>query len=175
MEITKEAVEATAKITTDGGWEIMIPLAPVPASRLRVGRWGTYYPKTYTKWKNEAARLLSRVIYSMCKPTEDAVYVAVHTVTKRPQKLVRRMPRPDVDNYVKAALDAITTAGFVWVDDNQVEVALTTKRYADEGEQPHTYIRVADDMENLLFPPAEDSEDVYALPARFRVSLEELK
>ena len=149
----------------DDWWGVYLPIAPVPAARPRVGRWGTYYPKTYQKWKSEAAELL-RPFWNDEDPTEDALCVAVHAVAKRPKKLTRPMPRPDVDNYVKAALDAITGGGFIWNDDSQVEVLLATKRYAEVDEEPHTFIYVCRDPEHLLTGLTDKGEDVKIMHAK---------
>ena len=37
---------------------LTLPLTPVPASRPRVTRWGTYYGKRYTQWREEAENLV---------------------------------------------------------------------------------------------------------------------
>ena len=37
---------------------LSIPLNPVPASRPRVSKWGTYYPKRYATWKKDALKHL---------------------------------------------------------------------------------------------------------------------
>lgn len=46
------------------------------------------------------------------------------------------MTRPDVDNYVKGFLDALT--GFLWDDDNQITDIIAYKRYAKVGEEGYT-------------------------------------
>lgn len=153
----------TNLVNVNGGkWEVIIPLAPVPASRPRVGRWGTYYAPTYKRWKAEAAELL-RPYWGTDTATMDAVYVYVEAVAKRPQKLTKQYPHPDVDNYVKAALDAITGAGVIWGDDKQVVMLFAYKRYALPDEEPHTRV-VASLLDDIEFPTA-DNGDVYSLPA----------
>lgn len=122
------------------GWIITIPLPPVPASRPRVSKWGTYYLKTYATWKAEAERLLSE--YKVPGLLEKAVHVEVHSFAKRPKKLTRPYPRADVDNYAKAVLDAITKSECLWKDDDQVIQLTTTKRYAEPGEEPCTRVYI---------------------------------
>lgn len=156
-------------IPEEGVWEVYLPIAPVPAARPRVSRWGTYYPKTYREWKASAAGLL-KPFWKEGSPTDETVCVSVHAVAKRPQKLTRPLPHPDVDNYVKAVLDVITGSQLVWQDDRQVAYLWATKRYADAGETPHSFIRVTVDEARLF---SEADVDVYDLPARFRVPYEE--
>lgn len=53
------------------------------------------------------------------------------------------MPIGDVDNYAKAALDAITSAD-IWADDKLVVEMTVRKRYTEGHEQPHTFITIQD-------------------------------
>lgn len=151
----------------EGEWEVYLPLAPVPAARPRVSKFGTYYPKTYKNWMKDAAALL-QPFWNKADPVSDPVFVKVHAVVKRPQRLTRVLPRPDVDNFAKAALDAITKAQLIWMDDDQVQVLHATKRYARQGEEPHTFLFASVDPESwdLQLSPS----DAYALPV---VSLED--
>jgi Holliday junction resolvase RusA-like endonuclease len=119
-------------------WIVRIPLAPVPASRPRVSKWGTYYLKTYATWKKEAERLLGNCAGQGM--TERPVRVLLQAIAKRPKRLTRSHPRPDVDNYAKAALDALTVCQCVWKDDDQVIELTVHKRYAAENEEPCTII-----------------------------------
>jgi Holliday junction resolvase RusA-like endonuclease len=105
-----------------------------------VTRWGTYYSKTYKTWKAEAEEFLSD--YSVPDLFTAPVLAAVSVVVKRPKKLTREYPRPDVDNFAKAALDALTVAECVWKDDDQVVKLIVQKRYAELDEAPHTHIHI---------------------------------
>lgn len=126
---------------TEGRWEVYLPLPPVPAARPRVSRWGTYYPKTYANWKKQAEQQLAAT--GVRENVDGPVYVCAHAVVKRPAKPTRDYPYPDVDNFAKAALDAITKSGVLWVDDHQVVVLHTSKRYARPGEEPHTLLQIS--------------------------------
>tara|TARA_B100000700_G_scaffold294041_1_gene355615 strand:- start:475 stop:849 length:375 start_codon:yes stop_codon:yes gene_type:complete len=107
---------------------LQIPVTPVPASRPRVSKWGTYYGKTYSKFRKEA------------KPAVEGAYggeplrcgLEVHAIfyCKRPKTTKRRDPRGDVDNYVKAILDSCN--GIVWDDDDQILRLTASKRWEDE-------------------------------------------
>ncbi len=158
----------------DGWWEFYLPHPPVPAARPRVSKWGVYYPKTYRTWRLDTDASLARFERPVTT-VRGPVYVTVYSVCKRPKKLTRELPRGDVDNYSKAVLDAVTRTGLVWKDDDQVKILLTGKRYAEEGEEPHTYIvaslsssAVSGDMPT----PSECGDDVYDLPPEDRESLD---
>ncbi len=161
-----------------GRWEIYLPLAPVPAARPRVGRWGTYYPKTYAAWRKETATMLS-VPDALRELEEGPLFVGIYSVCKRPQRLTVPLPRGDVDNFSKGVLDAITQSELVWNDDSQVEILVTGKRYAEVGEGPHTYVRISKAAADIdlatLYESHQVGEDVYDLPASSRVSLEEME
>ena len=53
---------------------------PVPASRPRVTRWGTYYGKNYTRWRKAADDLLKEAKGLHDEP------IAIITVNKRLKK-----------------------------------------------------------------------------------------
>lgn len=42
--------------------------------------------------------------------------------------------KPDIDNLAKLVLDAVTKAGTVWYDDNQISYLNLTKRYGVEAK-----------------------------------------
>lgn len=114
-----------------------ISQAPVPASRPRVTKWGTYYPKTYKDWKDKASGFFSKPAAVASGP----LHVQLEVICKRPQKLTTDIPVGDVDNYAKAALDAVNDAG-IWGDDKQVVSLHVVKRYAGKGEEPRTHIEI---------------------------------
>jgi Holliday junction resolvase RusA-like endonuclease len=151
----------------EGEWVVCLPLAPVPAARPRVSRWGTYYPKTYRAWIAEAGALLAPLVAGDA-PTEEPVSVVVHSVARRPAHPAREYPRGDVDNYTKAALDIITKSRLIWKDDTQVTILLSTKRYARPGEEPHTIIQAVLDKKQIF--KFRTGEDIYDLPKEDRIS-----
>ena len=159
-----------------GGWELYIPVAPVPAARPRVGRWGTYYPKTYQRYMREMDDTLLPLLVGS-EPTSNTVHVSVHVVAAKPKAGKLSAPIGDIDNYMKAALDAVTKSQIIWRDDKQIVTAQGTKRYAVPGERPHTLIRVSTNMEDIWIdePLAGLGEDVYDLPPSMRVSLDWLR
>ena len=156
--------------------EVFLPLNPVPASRPKIGRYGAYYGKRYSSWKHSAESMFSLLAVGV-KPTDDDFHVAVHSVVLKPRTGTLPHPLGDVDNFVKAPLDALTKAQLLWHDDKQVVTLLATKRYSLPDETPHTYIRSATSLSALwMGDNGHDpiggwvaGEDVYDLPPSFRV------
>ena len=163
---------------TDGEtWELYIPVSPVPASRPRVGRWGTYYSKNYQLWMRQVDDLL-RPLRAAATAVDDDIHVSIHTVCQKPKTGKLKVPVGDWDNYAKAACDAVTRSGLIWLDDRQIVTGAATKRYALGSEAPHTFIRASVSMAGVwLADPLAglDSEDVYALPPSMRVPLDLLR
>lgn len=114
-------------------------LAPVAASRPRVGRWGTYYSKGYSTWKAEAEKLAADA-YKGRKPEDGPLMVLVECVVEKPRTSKLEFPKPDVDNLAKGPLDAITKCKAVWNDDTQVVGLAVFKRFAAPDETPGTRI-----------------------------------
>lgn len=122
--------------------EFIIPLAPVVASRPRAvrGRCAFYLPK-YQAYRDQSADALSIVVRDLPKMGDSPLAVDMEFVCPRPKRPANPFPVGDIDNFAKAALDAVTKAG-LWDDDDQVVEASARKRYAKAGEQPHTRVRV---------------------------------
>lgn len=121
---------------------VLFPVNPVPASRPRVTRWGVYYGKTYKKWMAEVERVVGLSSPSDFSMTTRPLLVVNENVVEKPRTSEREYPRGDVDNYAKAALDAITKHQLAWQDDDQVVALLAIKRFAEPGELPHTKTRI---------------------------------
>jgi len=115
--------------------KIFIPVAPVPASRPRISKYGNYYPKTYTEFRKYLYKELKKYQgkYDAVKKAEFKVTLEI--ICKKPKKPSNPYPRGDVDNYAKGYLDGITYAGLFWDDDIQVTQLNISKRYQNEGEE----------------------------------------
>jgi crossover junction endodeoxyribonuclease RusA len=87
-----------------------------------------YYPADYQKWK-EAAR--DALAYEGA-PLQGPLRVSIACQVERPKTTKLPAPKPDIDNYVKSVLDAMTQAG-VWDDDSQVEHISAAKGWGDSG------------------------------------------
>ncbi len=124
---------------------IVIPGLPVPKARPRAtvigGAARLYTPGTTRAWE-AAAKLAARSAMAKAPPREGALFlsVTVHlpvpqswSKAKRADALAGRVhptARPDLDNYVKAALDALN--GEAWRDDAQVVWMTCAKVYDAE-------------------------------------------
>lgn len=113
--------------------------APRPRTRVIQPRHGgraiatVYNPKEYTDWGNKVAELIGHEIaFSEIPQLTGPVTVGLVITVKRPKTSKLSAPKPDVDNYAKAVLDAMTKAG-VWGDDAQVEFLAVKKQWGDEG------------------------------------------
>lgn len=145
-------MKTSSKVVTraPGGFTIRLPFPPTPASRPRVTRWGTYYTKTYKAYRALADKAIPR---SSKPPLEGNLRADVEFVCHRPKTTKRINPRGDIDNYMKAILDAITgekptkkkpnvkPKGY-WLDDDQIVYVIARKRFANGDEQPHTRITI---------------------------------
>lgn len=136
---------ASSKVVTRqrGGFTITLPFPPVPASRPRVTRWGTYYAKTYKAYRELADKAIPR---SSNPPLQGNLTAHVEFVCLRPKTTKRINPKGDIDNHCKAILDAVTGTkkspkGY-WRDDDQIIHLHATKRFAEQGEHAHTRITV---------------------------------
>lgn len=121
----------TTSSDTPLGYGVVLRCNPVPASRPRVTRWGTYYGKTYKAWRE----LADRELPAAPRCASGHLHVELEFAVRRPKTTKRTNPRGDVDNYAKAMLDAMTKKNY-WGDDDQIVSLLCTKRFTSEGEEP---------------------------------------
>jgi len=91
------------------------------------------------------------------EPFNLPVRVWVRFAVPRPKTSKLVQPKPDLDNYLKALLDALTRAGNVWEDDHLVADIQATKVWTDQptGGTVVT-VGLLDDLE-----PAEHDDDDY--------------
>ena len=111
---------------------------PVPASRPRVSRWSTYYPKKYTKFKKDMEALTSELETTL---SEKPVSVELEFGIMMPKSWSKKKREElnntycsnnsDIDNYIKAILDSLN--GIVYIDDKQVVELFAKKIYSEEG------------------------------------------
>lgn len=131
------------------GFTLELRLKPVPASRPRVTRWGTYYLKTYKEYKDAAHAAIP-----VCK--EDTLTcelgATIEFVCHKPKTTTMVSPRGDIDNHMKAILDAVVGTSATKKqpcqlkhyikDDELISHVDARMRYAEPGEEPHTVITI---------------------------------
>lgn len=116
--------------------QIQIGLNPVPASRPRVSKWGTYYLKTYSGWR-KAAKL---IIKSVEVNTPNPLIVVIENRIVKPRTSKKLWPRGDVDNYAKAPLDILNKK--LWVDDDQIQALWVDKVFVKTLEEAKTILTI---------------------------------
>ncbi len=72
---------------------------------------------------------------------EGNLNVTLDLVCHKPKTTKRDNPRGDIDNYIKAVLDALTKKGY-WNDDDQIIHIYAHKRWPNPKEDPHFRVRI---------------------------------
>ena len=97
-----------------------------------------YNPAEYSAWKKAAADAVNDELDLVLAdlppetfPLHGPVTVGLIVTVKRPKTTKLDHPKPDVDNYAKSILDAMTQAK-VWDDDEQVAFLAVQKKWGDE-------------------------------------------
>lgn len=90
-----------------------------------------YSPKEYAAWQKDAGAALGAVASPYF--FEGPVLVELLVELPRPKTTKLTAPKPDVDNFAKSVLDAITKDGRFWSDDTQVVTLYITKAWGLEG------------------------------------------
>lgn len=121
--------------------DLWVPVAPVPAARPRVSKWGTYYPATYERFRKDCAEWFAGQQGPGVVMT-GPLSVSLECVCPRPAKPTNPYPKGDVDNLAKGPLDAITKTKKFWGDDKQIVGLSVTKRYAAKDEAPGYRINI---------------------------------
>lgn len=114
-------------------WQTTIPLAPRPAPRPRVTKHGVFHPKWYDEWRADFGRLITGSV-KFRKPVAVSIVFTVDSVrveisddeggvsVPEGSRVVVRGLRGDLDNYVKAVLDALQDRGVLTNDSLVVEL-----------------------------------------------------
>lgn len=110
---------------------------PVPASRPRVTRWSTFFPKKYTQFKEDMKLALNDVQFIPQTGNlyvELTFYVAIPKSWSKKKKAAKEGKycdnNADIDNYCKAILDSLE--GIYFENDNQVVMIRAIKRYSSD-------------------------------------------
>lgn len=111
--------------------QLRLDLEPAPASRPRMSRGRVYYAPKYSRFKAAARRLMPAVAdqAGIERPLRCPLYVDVEIHVTKPKSTKLAKPKPDVDNYAKAALDAGN--GILWEDDYLIVDLRVSKHWTD--------------------------------------------
>jgi len=126
--------------------KLFLNYTPVPASRPRVTKWGTFYSKKYNDYKNKIKHDIQK------KFLNDNDYQKAEKTTALNIKIIFKFPfpksyskkkrleikennylhliKPDLDNLEKAILDGMNE--IVYNDDSQICELSSSKRYTEE-------------------------------------------
>lgn len=119
---------------------LTVPVEPMPAPRPRFSKTGfAFMPKEYQLC---SAKMLDYFLRQIPPGTvhEGPVALLIESVRTRPKTTKLIIPRGDTDNLAKTPMDALTKAQRAWVDDNQVAVLISTKRWTRPGEAAGVHI-----------------------------------
>lgn len=106
--------------------EFIIPTAPVPKGRPRLGRRGRVF--TPKRTKNYEMVVAANAIAAGVKSTDQPVEMEIHFYMKTPTSA-------DIDNLVKSVCDSLN--GIAYVDDRQVMRLVAAKH---PSKKPHTTV-----------------------------------
>ncbi len=121
---------------------LVLPVEPRPASRPKVTKYGTYFGKPYTIFRQTAQPYANA--YKERPPIQGPVVILIEIVCTKPKTGKLKHPRGDVDNYTKGVMDVLTKSNNFWRDDVQVVALHAYKRYCDpltdETAASHVYL-----------------------------------
>lgn len=120
-------------------YKLKFDIDPVPASRPRVTRWGTYYGKKYKNFKKEMSEAVPT--YHPTKVLEGLIFADMTFFIPVPKSWSNKKKQSkiggycdnnaDLDNYEKAILDSLN--GHYFIDDRQIVEQSSRKMYAERG------------------------------------------
>lgn len=115
----------------------------------RGGKASVFDPGTADGWKHLV--VLAAASQQPKEPIDEMVAMSIIFLLPRPKRLCTKKAsalhlvpctsKPDLDNAVKAVLDALTQAGW-FKDDALVYSVFVEKYYADQGARPGANIRI---------------------------------
>lgn len=126
-----------------------VPGRPVPKERPRMTKAGhTYTPRKTREYESRVAEKY-RIAAALAGATitDKPIVLVMNAVFRipgsarrktKPDKIKDREPyvyRPDLDNLDKCVRDALN--GLAWVDDQQVYLTLSSKKYSKDWEGVH--------------------------------------
>lgn len=118
---------------------------------VRGNRAGVYDPGTANDWKSEIKmqarnKMIGHDLFTgpvelfvSCRMPRPKSHFKRNILRENAPSWVEK--KPDVDNFAKAVMDALTNAQ-VWSDDKQVARLIVEKRYLKPGQSPHAWITI---------------------------------
>jgi Holliday junction resolvase RusA-like endonuclease len=116
--------------------KVVFYVAPVPASRARVTRWSTFFPKKYTQFKEDMKIALGDTHIT---PSKKLIYAQLDFFVHIPKSWSKKKKalkngrycdnNADIDNYIKAILDSLE--GTYYENDNQIVMIRGRKFYSE--------------------------------------------
>ena len=125
-------------------YTFVIPGKPVAKGRPRFAMRGikaiAYTPDKTKQWERDA-KLIIKAGMNGKPPLEGPIYTEFCFCMPKPKKLKRihHTIKPDIDNFVKNAFDAMN--GIVFIDDAQITRITAFKEYSDD---PRVVIHVTE-------------------------------
>ena len=99
--------------------EFVLDIVPIPKGRPRLGRFSTYTPERTREYENALKREFNKYAPKIIFETPLRLYVEFVLIRpKKPKFLKWPGVKPDVDNFLKAVLDAGND--ILWVDDSLI-------------------------------------------------------
>jgi len=119
-------------------YRVVFNIAPCVASRARVTRWNTYFPKKYTAFRKNLSAII-KDLHPTC--TKDLLYVKIDFHVQIPKSATKKQKselegklchnNADIDNYIKATLDSCE--GYYYQNDRQIVMLKARKLWSNEG------------------------------------------
>lgn len=88
-----------------------------------------YTDKPYREWLDKTAAVVAAQHVPAEWDKSGPIEMDVRFQVLKPKTSKLLYPKPDIDNYEKSIMDAITQAGHVWDDDCQVVELSSSKRF----------------------------------------------
>jgi len=123
--------------------KVVFYVAPVPASRPRVTRWSTFFPKKYTQFKEDMVMALGNTTFI---PSTKLIYAQLDFYVQIPKSWSKKKKtlkngrycdnNADIDNYCKAILDSLE--GTYYENDKQIVMIRARKFYSETPRIEYT-------------------------------------
>lgn len=121
-------------------YKIVFKIDPVPASRPRVGKWGTYYNQTYAQFQSDMAwhmKSIKKTLFTEPLRLDVTFWKKIPASYSGKQKELLHgtycVSNMDLDNLEKALYDSMN--GHVYEDDKQIVEHTTRKKWTKEEAQ----------------------------------------